>query len=223
MRLPSSSARERGAARRRFHRPRRRASSTPTPTSMPMKRTNCTPMPAKECAKPLYGRSAPEVVARVWVLVGRAERAPRRAAPGPPMVSPLAFITCWVEEAAHHRQRGRLRRVVVHSDLRASRRRPSAPRGAFAPKPAGSTIAARTLPSRASSTRLGLGELPQVEGRVALSDAATAFEIALPSASTTAIGTRLGFVAARAEDRAEEGGDDDRRGDRHHQRPPVRE
>ena len=48
--LPSSIVRVSGAARRRFHRPMRRASSTPTPTSMPMKRMNCTPMPAKECA-----------------------------------------------------------------------------------------------------------------------------------------------------------------------------
>ncbi len=48
--LPSSRLRESGAARSRFHRPRRRASSTPTPTSMPMKRMNCTPMPANEWA-----------------------------------------------------------------------------------------------------------------------------------------------------------------------------
>jgi hypothetical protein len=53
MRLPNRSLRDTGAARRRFHNPMRRMSSTPTPISIPMKRTNCTPIPANECAWPL--------------------------------------------------------------------------------------------------------------------------------------------------------------------------
>ena len=50
IRLPRRSMRDMGAARSRFQMPRRRMRSTPTPSSIPMKRTNCTPMPAKECA-----------------------------------------------------------------------------------------------------------------------------------------------------------------------------
>src|SRR5207253_3036317 len=43
MRLPNSSERDTGAARKRFHIPMRRASSRPTPSSMPLNRMNCTP------------------------------------------------------------------------------------------------------------------------------------------------------------------------------------
>ena len=39
-----------GEASSRFHRPMRRASSTPIPASMPMNRMNCTAMPAKAWA-----------------------------------------------------------------------------------------------------------------------------------------------------------------------------
>ncbi len=49
-RLPMITQRERGAACRRFQSPVRRCMSTVMPASMPMKRMNCTHMPAKEWA-----------------------------------------------------------------------------------------------------------------------------------------------------------------------------
>ena len=49
-RLPSSTARDSGAARSRFHIPSFRCSSSPTPISIAMKRMNWTPMPANEWA-----------------------------------------------------------------------------------------------------------------------------------------------------------------------------
>ena len=50
MRLPSSTAFDSGAARSRFHRPRRRTVSRPMPRSRPISSTNCTLMPAKAWA-----------------------------------------------------------------------------------------------------------------------------------------------------------------------------
>ena len=47
--LPSSKVLVTGAARSRFQSPRRRVSSKPMPTSMPMNMMNCTLIPAKEC------------------------------------------------------------------------------------------------------------------------------------------------------------------------------
>ncbi len=65
--------------------------------------------------------------------------------------------------------------------------------GVFAPKPAGRTIAARTLPFCASATASGSASSRTSKVVSPCSDATTAFESALPSASTTAIGTRVGF------------------------------
>jgi hypothetical protein len=58
---------------------------------------------------------------------------------------------------------------------------------------AGKTIAARTLPWRAASIAAGSASSRISKLASPLSAAATAREIALPSASTTAIGTRLGL------------------------------
>ena len=67
-RLPSSTPRDSGAARRRFHTPVWRCISKPMPTSIPRNRMNWMPIPPKECAYPLYVTPVPEVTAsaRTW-------------------------------------------------------------------------------------------------------------------------------------------------------------
>ena len=191
------------AAEQRAARQRRRAQTLPqahpahqqqpTPRSMPMKSTNCTPMPAKDARSRCRAGRRREVVATSAGAYGRCTRsvAARAAGAGLGLAQRLHHVLG--EQAPHDLQRHRLRRVVVQRRPRPCRAEHRAPRAPCAEARRNDDAADLALAQRHASGSASSCTSNVVSARSA---ATIAVDSALPSRSTTAIGTRESASAA---------------------------